>query len=78
MKKIKLEVMCKRNRFDYWNLCKCLPNFVNVAALDADVIDALTLCLLGSLASFLSSADFFQNQLFGIKNQDTIKSVKQF
>ena len=28
-----LEVMCKRNRFGYWNSCKRLPNFVNVAAL---------------------------------------------
>ena len=25
--------MCKRHRFGYWSLCKCLPNFVNVAAL---------------------------------------------
>ena len=29
-----LEVTCKRHRFGYWNSCKCLPNFVNVAALD--------------------------------------------
>ena len=28
-----LEVTCKQQRFGYWNLCKCLPNFVNVAAL---------------------------------------------
>ena len=27
------EVTCKRDRFGYWNLCKRLPNFVNVAAL---------------------------------------------
>ena len=33
MKKINLEVMCKRDRFGYWNLCKRLPSFVNVAAL---------------------------------------------
>ena len=33
MKKINLEVMCKRDHFGYWNLCKRLPNFVNVAAL---------------------------------------------
>ena len=33
MKKINLEVTCKRNRFGYWNSCKRLPNFVNVAAL---------------------------------------------
>ena len=33
MKKINLEVMCKRNRFGYWNSCKRLPNFLNVAAL---------------------------------------------
>ena len=32
-KTISLEVTCKRNRFGYWNLCKRLPNFVNVAAL---------------------------------------------
>ena len=30
---ISLEVMCKRNRFGYWNSCKRLPNFINVAAL---------------------------------------------
>ena len=28
--------MCKRNRFGYWNSCKRLPNFVNVAALLID------------------------------------------
>ena len=33
MKNINLEVTCKRDRFGYWNLCKRLPNFVNVAAL---------------------------------------------
>ena len=33
MEKINLEVTCKRDRFVYWNLCKRLPNFVNVAAL---------------------------------------------
>ena len=33
MKKINLEVTCKLNCFGYWNSCKCLPNFVNVAAL---------------------------------------------
>ena len=33
MKISKLEVLCKRNPFGDWNLCKCLPNFVNVAAL---------------------------------------------
>ena len=32
-KKINLEVVCKRNHFGYWNSCKSLPNFVNVAAL---------------------------------------------
>ena len=32
-KKINQEVSCKRNCFGYWNLCKLLPNFVNVAAL---------------------------------------------
>ena len=32
-KKINLEVTCKRNRLGYWNLCKRLPNFVNVADL---------------------------------------------
>ena len=31
--KINLEVSCKRNHFGYWNSCKHLPNFVNVAAL---------------------------------------------
>ena len=34
MKKINLEVTCKRHRFGYWNSCKHLPNFVNVAALE--------------------------------------------
>ena len=33
MKKINLEVTFKRYRFGYWNSCKRLPNFVNVAAL---------------------------------------------
>ena len=33
MKQINLEVPCKQNRFGYWNSCKRLPNFVNVAAL---------------------------------------------
>ena len=33
MKKINLPVLCKLDRFGYRNLCKCLPNFVNVAAL---------------------------------------------
>ena len=33
MKIINLEVTCKRNRFGYWNSCKRLLNFVNVAAL---------------------------------------------
>ena len=33
LKKSNLEVPCKRNRFGYWNSCKRLPNFVNVAAL---------------------------------------------
>ena len=33
MKKSNLEVPCKRNRFGYWNSCKRLPNFINVAAL---------------------------------------------
>ena len=32
-KKKNLEVTCKLNRFSYWNSCKRLPNFVNVAAL---------------------------------------------
>ena len=32
MKKINLEVSCKRYRFGYWDSCKGLPNFVNVAA----------------------------------------------
>ena len=32
-KKISLDVTCKRHRFGYWNSCKRLPNFANVAAL---------------------------------------------
>ena len=28
-----LEDTCKPHRFGYWNSCKRLPNFVNVAAL---------------------------------------------
>ena len=35
MKKINLEVTCKWNRLGYWNSCKRLPNFVNLAALAA-------------------------------------------
>ena len=35
LKKSNLEVPCKRNRFGYWNSCKRLPNFVNVAALQS-------------------------------------------
>ena len=31
--KINLEVTCKLNSFGYWNLCRHLPNFVNMAAL---------------------------------------------
>ena len=34
-KKIDLEVTFKRHHFGYWDSCKRLPNFVNVAALDA-------------------------------------------
>ena len=34
MKKINLEVLCKRSCFSYWNSCTHLPNFVNVAALE--------------------------------------------
>ena len=37
-KNIILEVRCKRNRFSYWNSCKRLPNFVNVAALSGGQI----------------------------------------
>ena len=33
MKKINLEVSCIQNGLGYWNSCKCLPNFINVAAL---------------------------------------------
>ena len=33
MKKLILEVSCERNRFRYGNLCKYLPNFLNLAAL---------------------------------------------
>ena len=33
MKKVNLEVLCKWNRFCYWNSCKSLANFINVAAL---------------------------------------------
>ena len=28
-----MAVACKRNCLDFWNLCKCLQNFVNVEAL---------------------------------------------
>ena len=45
MKKINLEIMCKQNRFDYWNSCKRLPNFVNVTALNTDIIN-LVKCFL--------------------------------
>ena len=31
--KINLEVTCKRKRFGFWNSCKRLPNFINLAAL---------------------------------------------
>ena len=33
-----LEVTCKRHRFGYWNSCKRLPYFVNVAALEHLVV----------------------------------------
>ena len=33
MKIFNLEATFKRNRLGYWNSCKRLPNFVNVAAL---------------------------------------------
>ena len=33
MKKFSTVIACKRNRFDFWNLCKRLQNFVNVEAL---------------------------------------------
>ena len=36
-KKINLEVTFKRYRFGYWNSCKRLPNFVNVAALETGI-----------------------------------------
>ena len=39
-KKISLEVTCKRNCLGYWNWCKRLPNFVNVAALQITEIYA--------------------------------------
>ena len=33
--------MCKRDRFGYWNSCKRLPSFINVAALlDTPVSDS--------------------------------------
>ena len=37
IKKIIPEVKCKQNLFGYWNSCKHLPNFVNVAALMINV-----------------------------------------
>ena len=33
MKKCSTVIACKRNRFDFWNSCKRLQNFVNVEAL---------------------------------------------
>ena len=33
MKKINLEITCKRNNFCDLNSCKRLPNFINVAGL---------------------------------------------
>ena len=33
MKKISTLIACTRNRFDFWNLCKRVQNFVNVEAL---------------------------------------------
>ena len=33
IKKIRTVIACKRNRFDFWNSCKRLQNFVNVEAL---------------------------------------------
>ena len=32
-KKLNTVIACKRNRFDFWNSCKRLQNFVNVEAL---------------------------------------------
>ena len=50
-KKISLEVTCKRNRLGYWNLSKCLTNFVNVAALHIChiVTFVINLCLSSSI-----------------------------
>ena len=42
------------------------------------VCSILTLCLLGNFHAFLSSADFFQNQLFRKFYQESHQSVKQF
>ena len=33
MKRFSTVIACKRNRFDFWNSCKRLQNFVNVEAL---------------------------------------------
>ena len=38
MKNINLEITCKWNRFGYWNSCKGLPNFLNVAALPGSIL----------------------------------------
>ena len=35
MKKCSTVIACKRNRSDFWNLCKRLQNFVNLEALTA-------------------------------------------
>ena len=40
VKKINLEVTCKRDCFGYWNSCKRLPNFINMAALHPWSLDS--------------------------------------
>ena len=54
-----LEVTCKRHRFGYWNLCKCLPNFVNVAALE-DRLSQIAPHIIGS-ALFLCKIVMFES-----------------
>ena len=42
MKKIITLIACTRNRFDFWNSCKRLQNFVNVEALITHVYTTKT------------------------------------
>ena len=53
--KSNLEVTCKRDHFGYWNLCKRLPNCVNMAALMLGLITSTAVCVPDHLAHLVVS-----------------------